>query len=306
MADRQTIIDLLGADWAGTRLTLDEDVAVGNGPLRRLTFQNQDGEPVPALHLPSRTGAAVLYCHAHGGDYALGMAELTDGRPALQGPYLAEFVARGWGALCLELPCFGARAGMAEGATAKARLWHGRTLFGQMLGEERAGLAWLAARHEVDPRRLAVMGISMGGTLAWWLAALDDRPRAAVTMCCFADLGQLIESGAHDRHGHYMTVPGLLRHTTTGQLSGLAAPRPLLHCVGFADWSTPRDAYAVATAELRSAYAAAAAAPALELHEAETPGHEETPAMRAAVLAFLDRHLGVPPTDPSRRPHSSS
>jgi cephalosporin-C deacetylase-like acetyl esterase len=181
MADRETIIGLLGSDWGNTRLSLEEDVPVGDGALRRLIFRNQDGEHIPALHLPSRTGAAVLYCHAHGGRYDIGMAELTDGRPALQSPYLPAFAERGWGALCLELPCFGARANQTEGATAKARLWHGRTLFGQMLAEERAALDWLGGRAEVDAGRIAVMGISMGGTLAWWLAALDNRFAAAAS-----------------------------------------------------------------------------------------------------------------------------
>jgi pimeloyl-ACP methyl ester carboxylesterase len=136
------------------------------------------------------------------------------------------------------------------------------------------------------------MGISMGGTLAWWLAALDPRLAAAVSMCCLADLARLVETGAHDGHGPYMTVPGLLAMTSTGRLSGLAAPMPLMHCVGFADWSTPRDAYETAKAELRDAYSAAGAAGALRFHEADAPGHEETDAMRAAVAAFLEEHLG--------------
>jgi dienelactone hydrolase len=296
MADRETIIGLLGSDWGETRLSLAEDVLVGGGPLRRLTFRNQDGEPIPALYLPSQAGAAVLYCHAHGGRYDIGMAELTDGRPALQSAYLTTFVERGWGVLCLEMPCFGARSDMAEGATAKARLWHGRTLYGQMLGEQRAALDWLAGQPAVEPGRIAVMGISMGGTLAWWLAALGERFGATVSLCCFADLGRLIATSAHDRHGHYMTVPGLLRHTTTGQLCGLAAPTPLFHGVGFNDWSTPLDAFALAKAELQRAYAAAGAADALHFHEAVEPGHEETVAMRAAALTFLDRHIGEPST----------
>jgi dienelactone hydrolase len=181
-----------------------------------------------------------------------------------------------------------------RGRLAKARLWQGRTLFGQMLGESRAGLDWLLGQGETDPARVGVMGISMGGTLAWWLAAMDARVAAAVSMCCFADLGRLIETGAHDGHGIYMTVPGLLGVTTTGRLSGLAAPRPLLHCVGFADWSTPEDAYAVARDELRAAYAEAGAAGALRFHEARAPGHEETAEMRAVVAAFLEERLGRP------------
>jgi hypothetical protein len=76
-------------------------------------------------------------------------------------------------------------------------------------------------------------------------------------------------------------------------LCGLAAPVPMLHAVGFNDWSTPRDAYETAKADLVAAYAAAGAEGALVFHEAEAPGHEETAAMRAAVLAFLETRLGT-------------
>lgn len=289
MADRETIGRLLGPDWREAGLTLIADEPVAHG-LRRLTFRNHEGEAVPALWLPPREGPAVLYCHAHGGRYEIGMAELTDGRPALRAPWLPEFIARGWGVLCLEMPCFGARSEPGEAPRAKARLWHGRTLFGQMLGEQRAGLDWMLAQPGVDPRRVAVMGISMGGTLAWWLAAMEPRLAAAVSMCCFADLARLIETGAHDGHGIYMTVPGVLAATSTGRLCGLAAPTAILHCVGFGDWSTPGDAYGIAKGELVAAYAAAGAAPP-RFHEAAEPGHEETGAMRAAVLAFLEERL---------------
>jgi hypothetical protein len=40
---------------------------------------------------------------------------------------------------------------------------------------------------------------------------------------------------------------------------------------GFADWSTPEDAYAIAEGGASAAYAAAGAAP-LRFHEAEAPG----------------------------------
>jgi hypothetical protein len=111
-------------------------------------------------------------------------------------------------------------------------------------------------------------------------------------MCCFADLARLVETGAHDGHGIYMTVPGLLAATSTGRLSGVAAPTALLHCVGLGDWSTPEDAFRIAEAEVRDAYARAGAGGALRFHEARAPGHEETAEMRAAVSAFLEERLG--------------
>ena len=255
-------------------------------------------EEIPALFLRPPDGhppvPAVLYCHAHGGTYKVGRDELTGGRPALQAPWAADLAASGIAALCLEMPCFGQRRSPGEPARAKAALWRGGTLWGQMLAEQRAGLDWLAAHPMVRADRIGAMGFSMGSTLAFWLAALDPRIAAAAACCSLADLATLVGTGAHDGHGIYMTVPGLLPVARTGQIAGLAAPRPLFVGAGMRDWSTPPDAFAIARADLDRAYAAAPAAPAaLTIHVEPGTGHEETPAMRAAARGFLRRHLGA-------------
>ncbi|MCP4385922.1 MAG: prolyl oligopeptidase family serine peptidase, partial [Hyphomicrobiales bacterium] len=237
--------------------------------------------PVPAL----------LYCHAHGDRYSIGREELLDSRPALQGPYAADLVERGFAVLCLEMPCFGERMGGIESAMSKAHHWHGRTLFGRMLAELVAGIDFLAAHPAVDTARIGAIGFSMGGTHAWWLAALEPRLKAAVSMCCFADMACLIEADAHDGHGAYMTVPGLLRDSSTGRLAGLAAPTPQLFCVGLKDWSTPAACFGRARNEIESAYNAAGCGDALEFHVEPEAGHEETPAMRKRVLDFLSGRL---------------
>ena len=73
------------------------------------------GTRVPAVFVrPAAAGRhpAILYCHAHGTRYDIGSRELVEGRAALLAPPYAEaLTARGFATLCLEMPCFGARAG---------------------------------------------------------------------------------------------------------------------------------------------------------------------------------------------------
>ncbi len=258
-------------------------------------FRTTDGTHVPAYFMRPPAGRppvpAILYCHAHGDQYHIGRQELLSGRPALVSPYAPDLIALGCAVLCLEMPCFGERGDLDESATAKSHLWRGQPLFGQMLAELTAGISFLADHPSVDASHIAAMGISMGGTHTWWLAALDPRLRAAVSMCCFSDLQCLIDTGQHDGHGHYMTVPSLLQTCSTGTLAGLAAPTAQLICVGLQDWSTPADCFAKARHELELAYQESNAADLLEFHVEPDLAHQETQLMRQHVIDFLAGRL---------------
>jgi hypothetical protein len=269
-----------------------EAARIGSHPLTRLTLRIGEAE-VPALYLrPEGPGPfpAVLYCHAHGNRYDTGADELIIGRPALISPYGPALAERSIASLAIDLAPFGARqAEGPEAALAKAALWQGRPLMGQMLAELSAVIGWLATQTEIDATRIATLGLSMGGTHAYWLAALDPRIAAAAHLCVFADIAPLIATGAHDLHGPYMTVPGLLSEGDMGDVAALVAPRPQLVCLGADDPLTAEAARSPALARLKAAYAHHA--DRLEVLVEPDSGHRETPAMRAAVLAFLSRHL---------------
>lgn len=249
-----------------------------------LLLPDDVGQPVPG----------VLYCHAHGDRYDIGAAELMDGRPALQTPAYGQVLARsGYAVLCVDMPGFGARQPEgSENHLAKAAFWRGGTLFGRMLGDLARALGALARIETVDAARIATLGISMGATHAYWLAALDARVMACAHMCAFANMGPLINAGAHDRHGIYMTVPGLIAIGDMGDVAAMVAPRPQWIGAGLSDPLTPRAALDPALETVRSAYAAAGAMDRLTTHVDPASGHEETPAMRREVLSFLADTLG--------------
>lgn len=272
-------------------------------------FEDRDGYRIETKHLDRGTGTipatclrpvgrgphpAILYCHAHGNAWEIGRSELLLGRPALaDGAYGPHFARNGFVVLCLDMPGNGER--QAEGpetALSKAALWSGRTLMGEMLLDLQAGLGALAADDGVDAARLGALGFSMGATHAYWLAALDQRVSAVAHLCAFSDMKHLIALGAHDLHGPYMTVPGLLRAGDMGDVASLIAPRPQLVCAGTEDPLTPPEALDPALETLRNAYANAGASDALTVVRADGEGHRETPEMRRAVVDFFHGALG--------------
>lgn len=249
-------------------------------PLRAATFLIPKGEgPFPA----------VLYCHAHGGEYSLGRHELTEGARWLVAPYAPDFLAHGFAVLAVDMPGFGARQiEGSEASIAKACLWRGQPLFGCMIEDLIGALDWLTARPEVDANRIATLGVSMGGAHAFWLAALDKRIAACAHICMLADVRSLIVSGAHARHGDYLTVPGLLRKADMGDVAALVAPRPQFVAWGEHDQLTPPNARRAAMDRLRESYGSSAALVTMVDPDA---GHGETRKIREAALQFLDCNL---------------
>lgn len=289
---RERLIALIGLDEPAVAQVATDVVEHGSYAVEtlrlRLGSEEVRGILTRPLHPQGRL-PAILYAHSHGGGYGIGASELLDGRDYLVDPLGPVFAGAGYVTLCIDMPVFGERSNVSESAAAKALLWMGKSLFGQMLSEQAAALTYLSGRADVDPSRIGAFGISMGSTLSYWLAAMDPRIKAVAHLCCFADQRSMIELGAHDGHGIYMTVPGLLAETDAGPIAALIAPRPQLVCIGEADSLTPPVAVARAWADLEPAYAATP--DNLQLVSEPGIGHQETPKSRAAMLEFFARHL---------------
>ena len=263
--------------------------------LEKLILELNGSQPVPAyfvkpVHASGRI-PCLLYNHAHGRDYLLGKDELLLGRKELCAPpYAQALTSRGWAALCIDAWAFGERRGRSESEIFKEMLWKGQVLWGRMVYDCLRALDYLAARPDVDGDRLGTIGMSMGSTMAWWIAALDPRVKVCVDICCMTDYEALIAASGLDGHGIYYYVPALLKHFSTAQINALIAPRPHLSLAGDLDPLTPPAGLERIDRELRQVYAALGAGEAWQMRRYEC-GHTETAAMRTESLAFLEKWL---------------
>lgn len=235
---------------------------------------------------------AVLYHHAHGGDYALGKDELIKGRSLLQEPpYAIELTRLGYAVLCCDTWAFGERATSTESDLFKLMLWRGQVMWGMMVYDSLRALDYLVSRPEVQADRVATLGLSMGSTMAWWLAAIDERVKVCVDLCCLTDFDELIRANNLKAHGVYYFVPELLKHFSAAEINALIAPRPHLSLAGNLDPLTPPDGLDRIDSALRRAYADAnAPAGAWQLFRQDVT-HRETKEMRREVVAFLKQWL---------------
>jgi len=252
-------------------------------------------EPVPAfLARPKRAAGrvpAIVFDHSHGGGYDIGKKEFVEGRSYMQPtPYAKALTDEGYLALCIDHWCFGERNVATEMDTFKAMLWQGRVLWGMMVYDSIRALDWLLTREDVDPSRVGTLGMSMGSTMAQWLAALDERIKATVDICCLTEYNTLLAVKGLSGHGIYYYVPGLLKEFTASDVNALIAPRAHLGLAGTRDELTPVAGLDIIDRELNAVYAEAGHPERWKLLRYDVE-HQETPEGRREALAFLKTYL---------------
>ena len=135
----------------------------------------------------------------------------------------------GYAALCIDTWAFGERRGRTEGEIFRQMLWDGQVMWGMMVYDShpRRRLAGVAAPTST-PTRIGTLGLSMGSTMAWWLAALDERVKVCIDLCCLTDFDALEATGNLDGHGVYYYVPSLAEalHGRRDQRPDRPAPAP--------------------------------------------------------------------------------
>jgi len=167
---------------------------------KTISFAVEPGDRVPALLLvPDRetaNGAAVLCLHS---TQPLGKKEVAAGGKR---PYGAELAERGFVALAPDYPNFGTYKidvyALGYASTTMKGIWN-----------HQCAIDLLQSLPEVDPERIGVIGHSLGGHNALFLAAFDARVHAVVTSCGFTSFSKYYGGNLNGwSHSGYMPLIG--------------------------------------------------------------------------------------------------
>ena len=230
----------------------------------------------------------VIYNHYHGGYYHQGRKELIlNQRPySTHEPYAKALTDLGYITLCIDVWNFGERSGRTESELFKEMLWKGQVLWGMMMYDYLRSVDYAVSRDDVNPAKLATMGLSLGSTAAWWLAALDERISLTVDLCCATEFDELIRTGNLDAHGIYYYVPSLLKHFSAIDIMSLIAPRKRLSLNGRYDSLTPINGLEKIDRELKAEYARCGCPDNWRM-VIDNCGHMETANMRKNIINFF-------------------
>jgi dienelactone hydrolase len=129
----------------------------------------------------------------------------------------------------------------------------------------------LAQHPLVDPDRLGMVGLSQGGTCTLFLAAWDERVRAAV-VSGYLNQWEVCATIGWNMCGSQV-LPGLARQVSHLDLGALIAPRALLVETGTEDNIFPVDAARRTMASLADVFTALGVGDRLE-HDVFEGGHK--------------------------------
>jgi cephalosporin-C deacetylase-like acetyl esterase len=271
--------------------------------IEKLTFESLPGFVVTAnLYLPAAPGRhpAVLMTPGHGANGKAGEYLLA-----------ANFARNGIAALAYDVMGQGERLQYFDPETGKSRVGgatgeHSQAaLQSEFLGEHISryfvwdamrGIDYLISRRDIDGQHIGAFGCSGGGTVTAYLAALDERVKAAASACYITSFRELLASiGPQDGE---QTISGFIANGLDfADWVELAAPRP------YAIVSTTEDMFPIEGArrsfeEAKRLYGLYGAADSIEWFTGPG-GHGALGPIHPRILAFFARHLkgaGDPPS----------
>lgn len=262
--------------------------------LRKITYEAEPGDQIPAyLLIPvDRHGRlpAALCLHQ--------TTRIGKGEPAGLGGlpnlhYAQELAERGWVALAPDYPNFGDYK-----ADPYAMGYASATMKG--IVNHRRAVDLLASLPEVDPKRIAAIGHSLGGHNALFVAAFDPRIRAVVTSCGFNSFAKYYGGDLTGwSHKGYMPRIADVYHKNPAEMPfdfsdvlAAIAPRPVFINAPAHDKNFEVSGVRDCVAAVLPWYEKHFHAPGRLIAVHPDAGHDFPPEIREQAYGFLERWLG--------------
>ena len=185
-----------------------------------------------------------------------------------------------------ESRAFNQRAGQSEQLVGRTIYSAGFTWSGVMFWDDIRTVDYLITRPEVDPDRIACVGLSVGGLRSCHLAALDDRIKAAVVVGWMTSFPTQLRTRIRNTIGHTKLVPGLMKEMDYPDVASLAMPSALLVINGSRDTLFEPTGVQASFTKLAACYAKAGVPEKLRTRLYDTP-HEFNAEMQKEAWEWL-------------------
>jgi dienelactone hydrolase len=282
---------------------------------RKVVFNvTMDSRVLAFLLVPKSAGPhpAVLLLHDHGAKFDIGKEKVIEpwdeppekiesARKWVAQYYGGRFIGdelarRGYVCLATDMLNWSDRGGGGyenQQALAANLFQFGASWAGLIAHEDLRATEFLATRPEVDPKRVAAMGLSVGGFRTWQTAALSDRISAGVSVCWMATRKGLMVPGNNQTGGQSaftMIHPGLANQLDYPDVASVACPKPMMFLCGDCDKLFPVASIEAAFAKMRQVWESQGVVDRLVTRLYDAP-HEFNAAMQDDAFAWLDRQF---------------
>jgi len=243
---RPKIVELLGGfptTHAPLRPAVLETREFPDYRREKVVFDSRPGVSVLAYVLipkSARPPVPVMICvpgHGRGVDDIVGIDDKGQDRTdkaGYQHDFAIQVAEAGMAAVAIEPMAFGcrrnaitAKGGLGRSAcqpAAGGALLVGQTMIAWRVYDVMRTIDYIATRPELNGKRVGCMGISGGGTVTTFAAAVEPRIQAALISGYLNTFRDSVGSLSHCIDNY---VPGILNWAEMYDVAGLIAPRPL-------------------------------------------------------------------------------
>jgi dienelactone hydrolase len=204
---------------------------------------------------PTQKHPAFVVTHGHGQNKAILHGQMQTKEKWV--PYAKELTELGIITITMDQwgwaeRGFGKRYNMKEGKYALNMLLFGHTINGLRFFDAIRQVDYLLTRSDVDPDRIGIAGLSLGGTTASYTAAIDPRIKLAIIA---GYLNTFKASILDIEHCSCNYIPGILKIGEMADIFSLITPRPTCFITGQQDMIFPVDATQTAFSRIQQTYA---------------------------------------------------